>query len=144
MYLSEARRRVEESLLDRFFPAFVLHQTTALGTLTTNSSRQYYVAVELQQFPLGPPDVKVVGPRLVDSQRRPLGERGPSGAMHHLGCDPTGSLRLCLFSQLQHSPQNTLYKALLKARLWLEAYENHLRTGQPIDQLLAHSPTSSD
>jgi hypothetical protein len=32
----------------------------------------------------------------------------------------------------------SLYKILMKARLWLEAYEQHLRRGEPIDKYLSH------
>ena len=136
--LKPERRQLEKRLLAHFFPKFRLHQNTAIGTLQTNSHSLYYVAVDLRLFPLQEPVVKVVSPRLRDAFGDLLIDRPSSMRMHHLGPDEHGSLKLCLHVPGDHDPRDTLYKSILKARIWLEAYEAHLRTGDPIDELLNH------
>ena len=36
------------------------------------------------------------------------------------------------------SNDNSLYQVLMKGRIWLEAYEIHLRTGEDLEKYLAH------
>jgi len=136
--LTPERSAVEERLLAHFFPTFRLTGRTAIGTLETNSHALYSVAVELHHFPFGPPTVKVVSPRLTNHSGQLLALSVASRRMHHLGPDQHGALRLCLHVPGQHDPRDTLYKSLIKARLWLEAYETHIRTGEMIDALLSH------
>ena len=138
MFLEPARRKIEKTLLSRFFPDFRFDGEAVRGTMICNSGRQYQLTVSLGQFPIGPPSVMVVVPTLRNASGKILGEGGASSGMHHLGRDASGALRLCLASRRKHDPRDTLYKSLLKSRLWLEAYEAHLRTGNPIDELLAH------
>jgi len=137
MFLTEQRRHIEERLIGRYFPKFALHRDTAIGTMQTNRGAMYHMAVELIHFPLGPPQVKVVTP-LNNRAGQRLGHRGPSSKMHHLGRDPHGALVLCLHPPSRWTPENTLYHSLLKARLWLEAWESYRKTGTPIDQFLRH------
>ena len=142
--LKPERRAVEERLLAHFFPTFRLTGGTAIGSLETNSHALYNLAIELHHFPLGSPTVKVVSPHLKDYNGRPLALSITSSRMHHLGADRHGAIRLCLHVPGQHDPRDTLYKSLLKARLWLEAYETHLRTGEMIDELLSHGDYLND
>ena len=138
MILEPARREIERTLLLRFFPSFQLLENSARGMLQTNGRRLYHIHMDLQHFPIAPPKVQVVDPIMVDRHGRRLGERGASSAMHHLGRDPRGTLILCIHPPGGHDPRDTLYKSLLKSRLWLEAYESHLRSGTTINQLLSH------
>jgi hypothetical protein len=45
-------------------------------------------------------------------------------------------VRICHYRDWD--PNKTLYLVLMKARLWVEAYEAHLRHGNPIDNYLGH------
>jgi hypothetical protein len=137
-FLKPERRAIEERLLAHFFPSFRLTCGTAIGSLETNSHTHYNVAIELHHFPLESPTVKIVSPRLQDKSGILLAQSRASLRMHHLGPDPYGAIQLCLHVPGTHDPRDTLYKSLLKARLWLEAYETHLRTGTMIDELLSH------
>jgi len=62
-------------------------------------------------------------------------EHGTSPSMHTLN-PRDGYLEICHYRNWL--PNLTLYKVVLKGRLWLEALEAHKRTGQPIDKFLPH------
>jgi hypothetical protein len=53
--------------------------------------------------------------------------------MHTLGPGPSGEVQICHWRDNRWHAGITLDKVLLKGLLWLEAYEQHLTTGQPID-----------
>ncbi|WP_265263088.1 hypothetical protein [Spirulina subsalsa] len=59
-----------------------------------------------------------------------------SSMMHTLSPDTYGYVQICHYRDWL--PNLTLYKVVLKGRLWLEALEAHKRTGQPIDHFLPH------
>jgi hypothetical protein len=139
LYLEPARREIERTLLQRFFPSFSLSSDVARGVLKTNSGRPYKIVLDLNVFPLSYPSIRVVYPFLTDHSGDIMGEHGTSARMHHLGTNHRGALQLCLHKPGHHDPRDTLYKSVLKARLWLEAYESHLRTGENIDSLLSHA-----
>lgn len=60
-----------------------------------------------------------------------------SASMHVLGTREGGT-KICHFRSSRWVPENTLYLVALKGRIWLEAYEAHLRTGKPLDRFLRH------
>ena len=60
-----------------------------------------------------------------------------SCAMHTLGSEH-GWTRICHYGPQSWTPAVSLYKVYVKCRLWLEMYEAHLRTGNPIDYYLTH------
>jgi hypothetical protein len=70
-----------------------------------------------------------------DEESNPL--LSTSGSMHTLG-GVKGCVQICHYSSSNWSPNVTLYKVILKGRLWLEAYEIYLRTGNDIDTYLPH------
>ncbi len=57
--------------------------------------------------------------------------------MHTLGVRD-GSTLICHFKPSRWVPSNILYLVALKGRIWLEAYEGHLRTGNRLDNFLPH------
>lgn len=107
--------------------------------LRTNSGQQYAVRFVLPDgYPDALPEALVTHPKpLIDHDGRCLADFGPSSSMHILeGHD--GFTSICHYHPARWAADMTLYKVAMKARIWLEAYEIHLRTGDPIDTYLAH------
>ena len=47
-----------------------------------------------------------------------------------------GFLRICHDRQTRWTDRSWLYEVTMKGRLWLEAYEGHLRTGKHLNTFL--------
>ena len=86
----------------------------------TNRGNIYTLRIELDAFPESVPKVFVTK-MLYDKFGLPLDT--PDAAMHVLRSENG-----CTQMRLVH----------IKCRLWLEMYEAHLRTGEPIDHYLKH------
>ena len=102
----------------------------------TNSGKVYTIKIELSDFPNNVPDAYITNPKplLTRSGESML---GASGSMHTLhGKD--GCVKVCHYGPQQWTPTVLLYKVVIKIRVWLEVYEEHLRTGKPIDYCLTH------
>jgi hypothetical protein len=68
-----------------------------------------------------------------------LSALGVSGSMHLLEPSKKGDIQLCHYVKNDWTPNNTLYLVALKALVWINAYEGHLSTGNPIDFYLSHT-----
>ncbi|MBR6021952.1 MAG: hypothetical protein IK066_05980 [Kiritimatiellae bacterium] len=101
----------------------------------TNRGNLYTLRVELEDFPEDVPKVFVQGRMLRDRDGNPLDDA--SANMHTLPSEH-GWTRLCHYGYDSWTPMVSLYKIFVKARLWLEMYEEHLKTGRDIDYYLAH------
>lgn len=146
--MDSARLKLESEILERFFPrryAFV-HPTDPSRCyldvgLKTKSGCTYRLKIVIPpDYPNSIPQVYVVHPTPMRNYRKQdLTSIGPSGSMHVL--TPDGAyIQLCHFkAKLWHS-NITLYKVALKCLIWLEAYHNHLLTGNDIDHYLRHCP----
>lgn len=145
----EQRNRLaaEKQQLQNYFPTFVWQnpmlagQTRLVGSLKTNSKNVYHIEVRLvhpDQPHIKYPDC---GPTVLISSPMPLRSRtnealtSSSATMHTLPAID-GKTRICLYKVW--APTYTIYRALVKTRVWLEAYDAHIRTGQPIDRFLHH------
>ena len=56
--------------------------------------------------------------------------------MHTLSNGPNGEVQICHWRQNRWHSGITLNKVILKVILWLEAYEQHLVTGQSINEFV--------
>lgn len=109
--------------------------------LRTNAGRTYRLKITLRDFPYSKPDVFVIFPQnLRDYNGRLLADYGVSAAMHLLTPDYQNNIQLCHYSDSLWSSNVTLYKVALKCLVWLNAYDGHLRTGEPLDYFLKHQP----
>lgn len=77
---------------------------------------------------------------LKDYDGIPLADRGTSSTMHLRTPNTHGHPQICHYNDQYWNPAVTLYKVVIKGRIWLEGYEIHLRTGNDIDQYLPHMP----
>lgn len=138
--MDAARIRIEEAVLAEHFPRrYVFHPPThgrsgyLEVTLKSSRGRHYRLKVMLAaDYPARVPEVYLVYPEtLPDHRKRNLASLSPSHKMHLL--KPMGNfVQLCHYKPENWHPNVTLYKVALKCLLWIEAYEDHLRSGQPI------------
>lgn len=140
------RLNLEKAVLSRYFPSSN-YMFNDIGTrnahllvgVKTNSEKVYTLKIDLSQnFPYNIPKVFILHPK-------PLLTRyggnlmSPSASMHVLQGE-NGCVRICHYGISSWSTNVTLYKVILKSRMWLEMYENHLKTGYDIDRFLVHQP----
>lgn len=139
-----ARLEFERAILRHYFPTFEWNNpadaeaASVEGEVRTNAGTAYRLRVYLSpQFPAVCPEMVVSDPRpLLRRNGKPL--VAASGTMHTLD-ERDGCTRICHIRPAFWVPQNTIYLVLLKGRIWLEAYEAHLRTGRPLDAFLPHA-----
>ena len=134
----------ERAILQRFFPKFQWvnpwGETKLEGAMQSNSGTGYTIRVYLpSDYPNSIPNVVILSPALTDYKGRDLRGLGMSTLMHTLE-NTDGYLTICHYRPEKWHPQITLYKILMKVRLWLEAYEGHKATGKTMDDYLKHQP----
>jgi len=137
------RLRMEEQILEMQFPNRYVF--VGIGTespyvdvgLRSNAGNAYRIRIMLPlDYPNSLPKVLLTYPQpLYTSDAQNLLDVGVSHAMHTLSPE-SGFIQLCHYKQDNWHPNVTIYKVALKARIWIEAYEGHKRTGQPIDHFV--------
>ena len=135
---SEAQRHrlaAEKSILDHYFSGCVkwidpTGDTKVEVNLKTNNDNRYTVRLYIGDFPNSVPDMVVI------SSPKPMPNWGSSAAAYTLG-KRDGYLKICHYHYSHWTDRSTLYAVVMKGRIWLEAYEGYLRTGQPINYFLA-------
>jgi len=101
----------------------------------TNSEKVYTIKIDLSKFPEEVPDAFITNPKPLKTY---TGEAmlTASHIMHTLpGID--GCTKVCHYGPQHWHPNVSLYKVIVKIRIWLEAYETHLKTGEPLSNYLA-------
>lgn len=137
------RLALEKQILQQYFSAFNWINPTDFnnsrieGQVKTNVGNTYELRVYIpSDFPNSRPDMVVISPYPLKGFRgKDMKEHGTSGTMHTLP-PRDGYLQICHYRDWL--PNITLYKVVLKGRVWLEALEGHKRTGKPIDSFLSH------
>jgi len=99
---------------------------------TTKYGRIYTIKIDLTPFPHAVPPAFITDPKplLTRSGGSML---GASHDMHTLGGE-NGCVRVCHYHPNEWDANVSLYKVVMKIRVWLETYEKHLETGE----LLSH------
>lgn len=103
--------------------------------LKTQSGTIYVLKIEIKpDYPSSMPSVFVTYPgTLLDFDGSKM--LSASSAMHTLTGE-AGFTKICHTWDANWNPNRTLFQVVMKARLWLEAYEGHKRTGNPMDHYL--------
>ena len=101
----------------------------------TNSGNIYTIEIILSNFPNSVPDAFITNPKplLTYSGETML---TASHSMHTLNGE-NGCVKVCHYHPSDWHPNVSLYKVVLKIRIWLEMYEEHLKTGRPLSDYLA-------
>ncbi|MFM6152808.1 MAG: hypothetical protein ACKO3K_14175 [Cuspidothrix sp.] len=147
--LQRQRLALEKEILYTYFPKFSWinpidsNNTRIEGEVKTNVGNVYKLRVYVpSDFPNSLPDMVVIYPYpLKGYQGQDMKQHETSGSMHTL-TPRDGYVKICHYRDWL--PNITLYKVVLKGRIWLEALEAHKRTGQPIDAFLSHMQSTQD
>ena len=144
--MDERRLQYEQALMAKYFPK--KHQWANMHdpnnayldfAHTTASGRSYNLKIAIPpDYPNSLAQVFVMYPapeQFVDHWNKPLYQYGANHEMHLLL--PNGKFaQLCHFLPNDWHPNCSLYLVAVKCALWLEIYERHLATGQPIDHFV--------
>lgn len=141
--MDRTRHLMESQILDKYFPrryAFVglggSNPYVDLG-LQSNSKNVYRFRIMLASFPYNVPKVYISYPTNLKSfDNKSLSSFGASHSMHLLS-PRDGMPQVCHFKNNHWNQNRTIYNISLKLRVWLEAYESHLRTGKPLDHFVS-------
>lgn len=141
--MTPQRLQHEIAILERYFPRryrfenlYLENELLDVG-IKTQSGKVYRLNIKLKpDYPNSMPSVFVIFPLpLLKNDGSIIS--GASHDMHTLSNDGS-NIQICHFKPENWNPKQSLYKAILKARIWLEAYEGHLATGNPIDNYLTN------
>ena len=139
----QSRLAVEKQLLEKSFRGVQWYDSTSKGAtkvdvdFTTNVGGGYTLRLYVPaDWPNSCPALAIARPSMRLKLRH--GEDLPisSHAYHTYGLSDEGYQCLCHYHPSSWNPNNTMYLVFLKGRLWLEAYENHMKTGKSIDRYL--------
>ena len=133
------RMALEAEVLTSKFPGMQLQTAPvegAVGYVLSNSGKRYGLWIPTAGFPRSAPSVYIISPDIRQKNGRKLPRY--SASMHTLGRNEHGHIELCMQREDHWRPTTTLYFQVMKARLWIEAYEAHLQTGKRLDHYLAH------
>jgi ubiquitin-protein ligase len=139
--MTAERFNSEKIVLEKYFPRNVnfvnIHSSTGYVEvgLKTQSGNIYKLKIEVNMdYPNSKPEVYVSYPgTLTDYYGNKM--LSASQAMHTLFAK-SDMTQICHTWDKNWTPKLTLYKVVMKARLWLEAYEGHKKTGNSIEYYL--------
>ena len=146
MWSDSQRRRLalEKQILEKNFGSANWQNPTRRGATTvdvdfnTNVGGRYRLRLHVpNEYPNACPQLSIVSASKAIRKRN--GDPLPSSNIksHTLGM-VDGNYTICHFHPDRWDANNTMYLVFLKGRLWLEAFENHLKTGYDIDHYLKH------
>lgn len=135
-WTARQHRRIldEKEILSIYFPGRVtwLDGLTKVDVkMTTNDNNDYKLRVYLpEDHPNSVPDL------VITESTMPLPSWENNGLTHTLK-RRDGCLTICHYRASRWNPQEqNLYDVFMKGRLWLEAFEAHLRTSLPMGEFL--------
>jgi ubiquitin-protein ligase len=139
--MNTIRLQQEIAILENFFPRKYRFENLNFENelldvgIKTQSGSVYRLNIKLNpDYPNSMPSVYVIFPLPLYKHDGNV-ISGASHEMHTLSNEGS-NVQICHFKQENWNPNQSLYKVILKARIWLEAYEGHLATGNPIDNYL--------
>ncbi len=132
------RFKLEKEVLERKLPK-TLYMFKNMGTpdahliagVLTNAKNVYTLKIMLDDFPNQVPAVFTTKPLKNHSGN----DLQTSHLMHNYGTSD-GKTQICYYPGDSWSPNVSLYKVYINCRFWLECYEQHLRTGRTIDEIM--------
>ena len=141
--MQQRRLQLEKKILSKYFPSFHWvnqydpENTVVEGNIITNSRNLYSLKTFVPpDYPNSMPDLVITYPFPVKGHfGKKLTEYGCSSTMHLL--TPINDCpAICHYNEW--SPELTVYLVIVKGRIWLEALDGHVKTGQPLDYYLPH------
>lgn len=110
-----------------------------IGEHRTNSGQKYTLWSPLPAgFPISRPPLYVYAPNPLwgFAYAKTINSYGLSHSMHTLENGPRGEVQICHWRGDRWHAGITFNKVMIKAMLWLEAYEQHFSTGSSIDEFV--------
>ena len=106
--------------------------------VSTNNGKSYTLRVYIKSdFPNSCPILVVSSPSFPLRKKDGSLLNSCDGRDHVLSAHD-GLTQICHFITSKWTSENTIYQVFMKGRIWLEAYEIHLRTGEYLEKYLAH------
>ncbi len=104
------------------------------GYTNSSSERRYRLYISIPAgYPQQRPAMYVMDPRPLRMRDGSLiTALGVSHNMHTLAPSDNGEVQICHWRDDRWHSGILLHKVILKGLLWIEAYEQHLATGQPL------------
>eukprot|EP00618_Florenciella_parvula_P014512 CAMPEP_0119483876 /NCGR_PEP_ID=MMETSP1344-20130328/11088_1 /TAXON_ID=236787 /ORGANISM="Florenciella parvula, Strain CCMP2471" /LENGTH=256 /DNA_ID=CAMNT_0007518405 /DNA_START=178 /DNA_END=948 /DNA_ORIENTATION=- len=128
------RLKAEASALNTAFPG--MPKSLSPTSATVLYKGRYTVRVEYgSSFPNAMPECFLEDSGLRFKNGTRVSEMGCSHE-YHLLAPSDGRAQICHGRSSAWRPNNSLASVFVKAFMWLEAYENHLKTGHSLDQYL--------
>lgn len=140
---TEAQRRrlsAEKAVLQKNFPGRVkwinpTGDTKVEVEVNTNNGKSYSLRIYLNaDFPHSVPEM------VVSKSPNPMPDWCTSYKNHTLSKRDGFVNIICHYRSEYWTSQLSLYEVFIKGRIWLEAHEGHLRTGQSMDYFLREMP----
>ena len=104
------------------------------GYTNSNSGRSYRLYISIPAgYPQQRPAMYITDPcplRMRDGSL--ITALGVSHNMHTLAPSENGMVQICHWREDRWHSNILLHKVILKGLIWIEAYEQHLATGQPL------------
>lgn len=138
--MTENRKQFELAILNQFFKNRYAFMTEGRNEwfevgLKSNQGNVYKITISIPlNYPYELPETAITFPTELRGFKRSK-IKSFCHEMHTLSCLKS-SLGLCLFHPSQWHPNQSIYKVIVKTKLWIEAYENHVKTGQNINTYL--------
>ncbi|MCH8261605.1 MAG: hypothetical protein IIA77_00955 [Proteobacteria bacterium] len=110
-----------------------------LGTHNTNVGKSYIIWSPIpNRYPHTRPPVYVRDPNPLPSYQVgvSINSYDTYHSTHTLSNGPNGEVQICHWRDERWHSAITLNKVMLKVVIWLEAYEQHLSTGQAISEFV--------
>ena len=139
------RLGMEKQLLEKYFPGRATWidptgNTKVEVRMTTNNDKSYTLRVYIpMDFPNSCPEMVVSQPSGV-LRKKDGSLMGSACGSDHIWDSRDGRTRICHFVPRKWTSDNTLYQVFMKGRIWLEAYEGHLKTGRSLSNYLVEMP----
>jgi len=135
------RLTLEYGVLKKYAPSFRMLEVSSdmfvEGSVLASTGTQYHARVMLpDSFPYDEPALLVISPHPIWTRdhQQTVNSMGNSHAFHTKGADANGFLKLCAFGFW--NPSFPIAKVVLKFCVWVEAYENYLKTSETIADFL--------
>jgi hypothetical protein len=139
--MTPQRLQQEIAILEKYFPRKYKFENLYLDNelldvgVKTQSGNIYRLNIKLKQdYPSSMPQVFVVYPTpLKNFNGEDIGAY--SHSFHTL--EKRGNdIEICHYKPNIWNPNFSLFRIIMKARIWLECYDQHKATGRPIDDFL--------
>lgn len=108
-------------------------------SVKSNTGHNYRLKITLSGFPAEKPKVYITHPKpLLGYDGVKMADKGVSSELHMLSPDENDHVQICHYNADWDGGNTLLSHVMIHAKMWIEAYENYTRTGEPLDKYLKH------